>query len=124
MKPKTIYRYGHDTTRPDELHLVAVRENGLCYYSQLKLHDSVSACWLCETDGMYFQRFFVRLLLFLSPSTYIPFGDDVLVTTTSEEDDAGVPNKYGVDRFEGTSFIAPLLASRVLQIHVRDIEKL
>lgn len=124
VKPTTLYRYGSDSTRPDHLNLVAVRENGICYYSQLKLHDSASCRWLCESKGMYYQKYLVRQLLFLSPSKHIPFGDDVLVTTTTEADDTGLPNKYGVDRFEGMSSISPSLAARVLGLNVGDMTEL
>ena len=87
------------------IYAVAGRETGLIYYSEQRVHESVSFTWLARVLGS-FEKIYARVVLLLSPSYMVrvpPHSDKINVKVDTRDN----KNIHGIDPFDGLSFCGP-----------------
>jgi hypothetical protein len=78
---------------------------------------------VCKNDDvdMNMETIFARGLLFLTPSDFVSFGDNIIVSCTTAEDDL---NDMQVNTLEGESFASPELMAYILGIPVDSLRRI
>jgi hypothetical protein len=112
VKPKLLTRWGEQSYK---LYLLTVREDGKCYYGKNKVWMYASVLWLVLADKVDMETMLSRVLLYVSPSYTMVFDPDIVIVRWSNADVNPDLNELGVDKFEGMSWISPVLAAYCLK---------